>query len=134
MDVVILPDGLFRAGEGLVGAQRQPAGVEHQRVARDAGFFVVGVAEPAVNDDEPAAALHRVFALDGPHRHMAVDDVAALALQPELPQNFFHDEGVVVQAVIGVLHLGVGALVGNVQPLEGGHGAAAEDGGFRPAP
>src|SRR5699024_7726867 len=126
-DVLVLADGLLGALERLVGAQRQAAAVVHQRVARNAGAAVVGPAEPAVNDDDLAAALDRAFALDRPHRHLAVDDVAALAGQAELPQDAVSGPGALDMAVIGVFHLGVGGFVGNVQPLKGGHGAAAED-------
>src|SRR5699024_1456016 len=85
-DVDVLGDGLFGADEGLVGPQGHiPAGIG-QGVAGDAGLFVVGAAEPAVNDDQPAAALDGALAVFLLHRHVPVDDVAR-PRQPELGQD-----------------------------------------------
>ena len=75
-DVQILVHGLFGALEGLVGAQGHGATGIDQRVARDAGLFVVGAAETAVDDHEASAALDGALALLLLHGDMAVDDVA----------------------------------------------------------
>src|SRR5699024_2727403 len=124
-DVDVLGDGLFGADEGLVGPQGHiPAGIG-QGVAGDAGLFVVGAAEPAVNDDQPAAALDGALAVFLLHRHVPVDDVAR-PRQPELGQDAPAGGLLVIPGVIGVLDLGVGGLVRHIQPLECGHGAAAE--------
>ena len=64
---------------------------------------------------------------------MTVDDVAG-AGQSELREDAAADGLFVVPCIIGVLHLGVGRRVGDVQPLEGGHGAAAVQGRELAAP
>ena len=46
--------------------------------------------------------------------------------QAELRQNAAADGFVVVPGVIGILHLGMGGAVCHIQPLERGHGTAAE--------
>ena len=56
---------------------------------------------------------------------MAVDDMAR-ARQAELCQNAAAGGFVVVPAIIGVLDLRMGGGIGDIQPLKGGHGAAAK--------
>ena len=124
-DVQILVHSLFGALEGLVGAQGHGAAGIDQRVARDAGLFVVGAAETAVDDHEASAALDGALAVFLLHRHMAVDDMAR-ARQTELCQNAAAGGFVVVPAIIGVLDLRMGGGVCDIQPLEGSHGAAAK--------
>ena len=119
-------NGLLGALKRLVGAQDQPARVVDQRVARNAGALVISTAEAAVNDDEPPAAFDGAFPLDGADRHMAVDDVAACTRKAELPQNALGRVQRGDMPVVGVLDLPVGGGVGNVEPLKGRHGAAAE--------
>src|SRR5699024_3656424 len=132
-DVDVFGDGLFGADKGLVGPQGHvPAGIG-QGVAGDAGLFVVGAAEPAVDDDQPAAALEGAFAVFLLHRHVPVDDVAG-PRQAELGQDAAAGRLLIVPGVVGVLDLGVGGLVRHIQPLEGGHGAAAEQGRQPAAP
>ena len=56
---------------------------------------------------------------------MAVDDMAR-ARQAELCQNAAAGGFIVVPAIIGILDLRMGGGVGDIQPLEGGHGAASK--------
>mgnify|MGYP007115059531 FL=1 len=132
-DVQILVHSLFGALEGLVGAQGHGAAGIDQRVARDAGLFVVGAAEAAVDDHEASAALDGALALLLLHGDMAVDDVAG-AGQAKLRQNAAADGFLIIPCIIGVLYLGVGGSVFDIQPLEGGHGAAAIQGRELAAP
>ena len=81
-----------------------------QRVSRNAGLFVVGAAEPAVDDHQPSPALDGALAVFLLHRHMAVDDMAR-ARQTELCQNAAAGGFVVVPAIIGVLDLRMGGGV-----------------------
>ena len=133
-DVPVFPDGVGPAGKGLVGHQAQAVGVVDERIAGDAGGALVGLAEAAVDHQQLAAALDGALALFGLDGHMAVDDVAVLALQAKLPQQLFTDVGVFVEAVVGVFGLGPGVLVGDEAALEGGHAVAAEDGAVASAP
>ena len=114
--------------------QGQAPAVVHQGVAGDAGLFVVGPAEAAVDADHPAGAFHRGLPLHRPHRHVAVDDVAAALVQAELRQDGPVHAGVVDKAVIGVAGLGVGGLVLHEQPLERGHLCPAVEGRELAAP
>ena len=86
---------------------------------------MVGAAEPAVDDHQPSPALDGALAVFLLHRHMAVDDMAR-ARQAELCQNAAAGGFVVVPAIIGVLDLRMGGGIGDIQPLKGGHGAAAK--------
>ena len=94
---------------------------------------MVGAAEPAVDDDQPAAPLDGALAVFLLHRHVPVDDVA-VPRQPELGQDAPAGGFLVVPGVVGVLDLGVGGLVGDKEPLKGGHGAAPEQGRQLAAP
>ena len=127
-------DGLVSVFKRLVGAKNQPAGIVDQCVARNAGALVVGAAEAAIDDDEPPAALDGAFAFNSADRHMAVDDMAALAFQAKFAQNMFGGARVGNVLVVGVLYLNVGGGVGNVQPFKRRHGAAAKQRRFCPAP
>ena len=115
----------FSALTKLMGPQGHGAAGVHQRVPCNAGLFMVGAAEPAVNDDQTAPALDGALAALLPHRHMAVDDVAG-AGQTEFRQDAAAGGLFIVPCIIGVLDFLVGCGVGNIQPLKGGHGAAAE--------
>ena len=131
---MVVVNGVPAAAEGLVGDDADVPGVVDQRVARDAAGGLVGLAEAAVDDDQPAAALDGALALLGLDGDVAVDDVAVGALQAELPQQHLAHGGVVVQRVVGVLGLRPGTLVPDQPPLEGGHPVPAEDGAVPSGP
>ena len=124
-DIQVFTHRLFGTLKGLVGAQRHGAAGIHQRVARDAGFFVVGTTEPTVDHHQTAAALDGALAVLFPHGDVAVDDVAGTR-QAELRQNAAAGGLVVVPGIVGILDLLMGGGVCHIQPLEGGHSAAAE--------
>ena len=67
------------------------------------------------------------------HGDMAVDDVTG-AGQAELGEDAAADGFLIIPCIIGVLYLGVGGSVFDIQPLEGGHGAAAIQGRQLAAP
>ena len=54
VDIHIFLQRFFEALEGLVGLEFHSVGIEDQRVARDAGRFLVCFAEAAVDDVELA--------------------------------------------------------------------------------
>lgn len=49
-DVLVAPDGVVPAAEGLMGHQAQAGGVVDQSVAGDAGGLLVGLAESPIDD------------------------------------------------------------------------------------
>ena len=69
-----------------MGPQGHGAAGVRQRIPCNAGLFMVGAAEPAVNNDQTAPALDGALAALLPHRHMTVDDVAG-AGQTEFRQD-----------------------------------------------
>ena len=95
---------------------------------------MVGAAEAAVDADVTAPRLDRRLPDGGADRDVAVDDVARLFVQTELPQ----DEGgglvALHQVVVGILGLGPGLAVRHEIPLEGGHPLPSEEGGLAAAP
>ena len=111
-------------------------GIVDQRIASDAAGGLIGLAEPAVDDDEPAAALDGALALLGLDGDMAVDDMAMGTLQAKLLQDALAHLRVVIKGVVAVFGLGPGALILDEPPLKGGHSVPAEDGAVpaRPEP
>ena len=74
-DVRLLPDCRLRGFKGFVRHQAHPIGIDDQRVARDTGLILLCLGEPAIYDEELAAAVHGRLTLFPLHRHMAVDNV-----------------------------------------------------------
>ena len=134
LDVVSATDGLFGGGEGLVLDERHAARVVHEGVAGNAGGRLVGLGEAAVDDDEAAAGLHGVLALEGLHGDVSVDDVAVGSLDAKLAEQEVYGGIVVAQGVVvafGLFHHG---LVFEEVALEGGHAVFVEGGGVFAAP
>jgi len=97
----------------------------HERVARDARGLVVGLAEPAVDDDEHAARLDGVLAGGGVDGGVAVDD-HAVGAAAELLEDHAARGRVLDVLVVGVARLFPGRLVREVGALEGLHHAAGQ--------
>ena len=99
-DILIVQQSFLLAREGLMGYDPQMAGVEHQCIACNAGGWLIGFAETAVDDDELTAALDGTFSLTNLYRDMAIDDMAVLAPQAELPQQHIANGGIVVCRIL----------------------------------
>ena len=67
-----------------MGHQTHPVGIDYQRIARDPGLILIGLGKSAVDDQQLAAALDRRLPFLALHRHMPVDDMGMLYVQPEL--------------------------------------------------
>ena len=61
--------------EGVMGLDADAVGIENKRITRNAGRFLVGFAEAAVNADFLTAGPNRRIALGYLYRCVAVNDV-----------------------------------------------------------
>ena len=134
MDIGLFDNRLFKTFKWFMGNKSKSVGIVDQRIASDAAGGLIGLAEAAVDDQQPAAPLHGALPFLGLDGDVAVDDVAVGALQAELPQQRLADLRVVVELVVDVFGLGPGGLVGEETPLKGGHAVAAEDGAVAARP
>ena len=80
-------------------------GIEDQRVTRDTGRFLVGLAETAVDDIELAVRADRRLSLFDIDRSVAVDDVAALGIETKLMQDHFGSALLPVKDIVRVARL-----------------------------
>ena len=74
-DVDVARQSGAHAHEGAVGLQAQASGIGDERVARDAGGLVVGLAEAAVDHQQLTVRSHRRVAVHLVYGRVTVDDV-----------------------------------------------------------
>lgn len=68
--------------KGLVRLDLQTVGIENKRIACDAGRFLIGLAEAAVDDKQLPAGLYGAFALLGLDGGMAVNYMSVSGSRP----------------------------------------------------
>ena len=126
-DVAVFLYRVSNGGERPMRHQAHPPGVVNQRVACDAGRRLIGLAEAAVNREQPPARFDRAFAVLLLDRDVAIDDMAVPPAESEFRENPLDRLGVVVVLIIWVFGFFPGRFVGDEHPLKGRHPASAED-------
>ena len=102
--------------------RQQPAArVGDQRIAGDAGFFLISPRKPAVDDDQSAVGFDGTLAFDHFYRHMTIYDVTGLAVQTKLTQYFLGRLHRIAQCIIGIALFFMGARVRQKVAFEGRH-------------
>lgn len=75
MDVVVVIEHARQGRKGLVRHDAQAVRVGDERVSLDAGSLLIGLAESAIDDDQPSIGLDGAFAAADMDGRMAVNDV-----------------------------------------------------------
>ena len=104
----------------------QTVGIENERIACDAGRFLIGLAEAAVDDKQLPAGLYGAFALLCFDGGMAVYDMSVFRIKAELGQDHANDLLILPKAEIGVFRLCPCALVVNNAAFKGVEHATGE--------
>ena len=104
----------------------QTVGIENERIACDAGRFLIGLAEAAVDDKQLPAGLYGAFALLCFDGGMAVYDMSVFRIKAELGQDHANDLLILPKAEIGVFRLCPCALVIDNAALKGVEHATGE--------
>ena len=112
----------------------ESTGVEHQGVAGDAGFGLVGFRETAIDYHHFSIGFDRAFSLYGLHGHMSVDNVPVLTGDAKLIEQHVAHGFVVAQSVVISLHLLVGGFILEEVALKCSHLVLVESGRILAAP
>lgn len=123
---------VVRGLEGHVFGELDVVRIEDEGIACNPGLGLVGLGDAAVDDEQAAARLDRVFTIFD--RHMAVDNVRMLGVKAKLLKDLAALRGVLVAVVVGVHRLTFKRFVPDKAALKGGHAVFAENRRFGAAP
>ena len=102
--------------------------IRDERIARNARRRLVRFRETAVDHDDLAIALHRVFAVFHLHGHMAANDMRGFGVKAKIAEDIGEHDFVIEKRIKGVLHFLARSLIGNKIELEGRHLALCKQG------
>ena len=103
-------------------------------VAGNAGFGLVGFGESAVDNHHFAVGFDGLLALQRPHWHVTVDDVAVLTFHSKLVEDVVAHFFVVAQNLVVAFHFFAGLLIIDEIVFEGSHFVLVEHGRVGAAP
>src|SRR5699024_1707322 len=124
---------LFRS-KRLMSRQKETVRVVDQCISRDSRYFLICLAETAVDHDHLAAALHRALAFPLMNGDVSVDDMALRGIQTELTQHGIHHVLPLQKTEISALFLLVRFLIRDKISLKGRHFILAEKRGIGSRP
>ena len=112
MDVATAEHCLLAALKRLVLYELYTMTIIDERIAGNAGLFLVGFGETAVDDEASALGTYRRLALDGANGYMAVDDTPRIRREAKLDEDALAYVAAICQFVVGTLAFVPGSLVG----------------------
>ena len=121
LDVESSLDSVLCIRKRLVLNELETSAVVYQRVSGNTRFGVVGFRETTIDDHEPSACLDGILAFRGMYGHVAVDDMAVIALNTESIKNTVANLSRITLQEIVALLLFVGVLVDKEVAFEGSH-------------
>ena len=117
-----------------MGSQAQTIGTVNKSISGNTGHIPVCLTKTTVNYDHLAITFHRILSLQLMNRHVTIDNMPLIRIQPEFFQHTIYYLFFFPEVIVGILFLFVCLFICDKITLEGSHFIFSIKGRIRPGP